>query len=81
MVDCKASPDKNEAPREGRADAGEADAVSAAEVGGEGAGIGSGCGGCTATGAAGVADAIFEVVAAEDEAALGLGYIFMNVRI
>lgn len=45
MVDSRASPDKNEAPRgmDGAAEAGATDVVSGAGAGGDGTRTGSGC--------------------------------------
>lgn len=80
MVDCRASPDKKEAPRAGAADAGATGAESAAGAGGCGAGTGSGCEDCVTAGVTGVVDGVLEVVAAEDEAALSFGYNFVHVK-
>jgi hypothetical protein len=78
MVACRASPDKNEAPKgmESVAEAGAADVVSGVGAGGDGAGAGSGCTGCAAVGVTVVAGAVLEVAAAEDAAALGFGSMF-----
>lgn len=70
MVDCRTSPDKKEAPSAGTGATG---AGSAAGTEGCGAGSGSGCEGCVTAGTAGVVDGVLEVVAVDDEAALGFG--------
>ena len=83
MVDCKASPDKNEAPKAGAeaTEAGASGVVSGAGVGGDGSGSGSGCTGGLVDRAADVVEAVFEVVAVDDVAALGFGYISIYVRV